>query len=189
MPRRAPWLCGGLCGVLLLWGTAPGRVWGDVVHLSDGKMLEGIITQESETHVQVQVAWQGHVTLNRGAIVSVTRADEATQQQLLDRWKREFTADHERQEARKAFEVSQRERGLVKHQGEWVTTDELAFHQAQLQLEAAEEARKALEQELEQLKKRVATLEEENAALQEEVRRQKRWWFTRPRIIFQQPDE
>jgi len=99
-------------------------------------------------------------------------APTSRQQQLLDRWKREFTADHERQEARKAFEVSQRERGLVKHQGEWVTTDELAFHQAQLQLEAAEEARKALEQELEQLKKRVATLEEENAALQEEVRRQ-----------------
>jgi len=174
--------------MLLVWCMGS-SVRADLLTLSDGKTLEGIVAQETDTTLNVRVAWQGYVTLNRASVVSIVPSGEAGHQRLLERWKEEFEGDRTRQTERQAFESAQRERGLVKHQGEWITTEELAFHQAQLQLKAAEQLRKDLKQEIQQLKERLGVLEAENAKLQGEVRRRKLWWFTRPRVIIQQSDE
>jgi len=45
----------------------------DVLYLSDGRKVEGIIAKETDAQVQVQVLWQGYVAIPRSTILSVER--------------------------------------------------------------------------------------------------------------------
>jgi len=154
-------MCGGL-----LWLSGQQAARADVLRLSNGQELEGIIVKEIGPAITVQVSWQGYVTLDREAVMSIVRGDEPEHERLLSDWREQFLASQERERQRKALEARQRERGLVKHNGEWLTREELAVLQEQARREA--QARQEREQREEEAN-RLRALEEEIRRLRQQV--------------------
>ena len=168
------------CG-LLLSCSAQGLAWADAVHLSNGRTLQGIVIQETEIRVEVQVAWEGYVFLDRDSIVGIEYSSKEERQQVLAQWHKELLAVQEHERQRLAFERAQRAQGLVQYRGRWVTTQELAaikqeLAQAQRRREE-EEARRQREKEEEAqqeeqtrlLAQQLQALQEEHVQLQEEL--------------------
>ena len=158
----------------------PQVAWGDLLQLSGGRKLEGVIANETESQIKVQVSWQGYVTVDRSSVVSIARAGKEGNQPLLRHWRRDFLADQQREHKRAAFEAAQRAKGLVMYKGSWISQTELASIQAkqkeeqlQKEREAREEAAKqAAEEETKRTERRIQALEEENLRLQRRVTRQ-----------------
>ena len=166
----------GLCGALL-WVSGAEVAWGDLLHLSGGRKLEGVIVKETESQVKIQVSWQGYVSVDRSSVVSIARAGKEENQRLLGQWRRDFLSDQQRERKRIAFEAAQRAKGLVMYKGSWISQTELASIQAKQkeeevrkEREAREEAAKrSAEEETRRTERRIQALEEENLRLQQQA--------------------
>ena len=168
--------------VLLGWCLCrPSAARADVIYFLGGRMMEGIVVQETAAQIKVQVAWQGYVTLDRDSVVSILRADERERQRLLTEWRKEFLADQQRERERVAYEEAQRPRGLVEHQGRWVTPAELATlkkeqarkEREQREAKAKQEEEAQREAEAREATQRLQALQEENLRLRELVVQQR----------------
>ena len=109
---------------LFLGGCLPPTVWADVVHLTDGRKVEGIVVGETDSGLRVQVTWQGFVTLDREDVLSAVRSSDQENSHRLRQWRKEFLEDQARQRKRDSFEAFQKRRGLVPYEGEWVSPEE-----------------------------------------------------------------
>ena len=166
----------GCCCAFLWMGTAQ-TAWGDLLSLSEGRKLEGVIAKETESQIRVQVSWQGYVTVDRSSVVSVTRGDKKDNERLLGQWRRDFLVDQKRERKRATFEAAQRAKGLVMYKGSWISQAELASiqakqkeEQARKEREAREEAAKrSAEEEARRTERRIQALEEENLRLQRQA--------------------
>jgi hypothetical protein len=152
--------------------------WADALHLANHETLEGIIVWETDARIKVQIAWTGYVTLERVVAVEIVRGSADEHERLLVRWHEEFLSSQARERERRAFDTAQREQGLVKYRGQWVTPEELAFIREEVAREAARwqrqrRERKQLEEELNRLAQRLQALEEENQRLRNEASRQR----------------
>ena len=166
-----------LFAAVLLGLSAQSRVWADVLTLANTQTIEGLIVEENESHIKVQVAWQSYVTIDRQAVVSIAQGDAHEHDQLLARWQEEFQADQQRERAQRNLEAAQRARGLVKYRGEWIKLEELITVQARKQEQQAQQERQQLEDQLSQLAQQVRALSEENQRLRQEL------FFARQQVV------
>ena len=166
-----------LVAAVLLGLGAQSRVRADVLTLANKQTIEGLVVQEDESHIKVQIAWQSYLTINRQAVVSMHRGDARERQQLLARWQEEFQADQQHERAQRDVDVSQRARGLVKYRGEWIKPEELIEIQARKQEQQARQERQQFEEQLTQLAQQVRALSEENHRLRQEL------FFARQQVV------
>lgn len=185
--------------ILMLLLSLAGPVLADEIRLTNGQVLEGIVIREDEAQLVVQIAAEGHIVLDRSSIAALDTSSDADRQALLERWREEQDAFKAQEARERAFEDSQRAKGLSLYRGDWVTKDELdsikagakSLDEERHKREAAEqdaqretEARKKLEGELTSLTDRLARMQEEQARLQQEInslryvlaRRRSRQW-------------
>jgi hypothetical protein len=142
----------------------------DVIMLTNGQTLEGVITHEAGSQVRVQIAWTGYVTLTRDAIVQITRHEYAKNHAMLARWKEEHLASLERDAERQDEEQAPRKERWIRFEGQWLRPEELAMIQdsrAQKEQDRQEETRR--KNEIESLTNRIEALEEENQRLREDL--------------------
>jgi len=166
-----------LLGCAIATGASSARA--DVVTLPGGR-LRGIIVNETDEHLQVQIAWGGFVTLDKAAVGRVAREDERVHDELRAKWHEHYQAAKERERRRRQLEESQAEQGLVQHRGRWISRDDLALteqaeHEARERRDTEREWREQLEQERaerERISTRLQALEEENASLRVRARSQ-----------------
>lgn len=173
-----------LAGAVILLLAGDEVVWADRVHLTNGQLLEGVVLREGDSQVVVQVAWEGHIVLDRSSVARVEASSDADRKVLLARWREEHEAFKERDEREREFEQRQIALGLVLYRGQWVTKEELdgirneakAAADERREREAAEkelkreaDARKKAEQELGTLTERLKGLQEEQLRLQQEI--------------------
>lgn len=171
-------------GLMLLWLPGEFSAWADQVHLTNGQTIEGIVAREADSQVVLQVAWEGYVVLDRPSIAAIDAANDKQRKQLLGQWHEEYLAFQERDRKNKAFEARQLARGLVLHQGQWVTPEELTAMKAQAKaaeeehrkrqeaeerLRNEQQERKAREEELQALTERIRTMQLEQLRLQQEI--------------------
>jgi hypothetical protein len=172
---------------VLLWMSAQQAAWGDVLYLSSGRRVEGVVVDETPSHITVQVSWKGYVTFDRQALARVVRGDDQIRERLLSAWRREFLEDQQREHKRRAFEAAQRARGLVRYKGEWITREELAFvREEQRRRERQrreEEAQRAAEEEAKRVAQRLQALEEEHRRLQQQLLVRQRLWVVPESVI------
>lgn len=184
------------CVVVMACWLLPAVAWADRLHLTNGRVLEGVVVRETPSQVVVQVAWEGYVFLDREAIATIEAADEPARQHLLAQWQQEFRQAQEREQQRQEFEAAQRAKGLVEYQGRWVTPQEVAAikeeqveaqrrrkeEQERQRAEAEAQARQA---EIQELIEQLHTLQVEQARLQEELAHQRLWLRHVPVLINQ----
>jgi len=169
-------------GACLAW-SAPAQA--DIVHLSNGQRVEGIVVSESPSGVRIQMDVQGYMTVSREFVNEIVREDAAVNDARLERWRAEHEEARIRQEARDAFEAEQRAKGLVKYQGDWITPDALGAIRD-------EESRKELarlERQLEELTDRLEALETENQALRHDLEQRPIFVFPQTELIRRSHDE
>ncbi len=151
---------------LLGIGACP-PAWGDTLTLTNGQTLEGIIVQETPTHVRLQVALQGYVDIERQTVTGLARSDAADHGRLQAQWREEFRHGQTQADAARRFEAAQQAKGLVLYQGQWITPEVFATLQQQ------EHVRLAVQQELtekvRQLAVQVQQLQQENAQLRDQL--------------------
>ncbi len=172
------------CALLLAPDAAPA----DQVHLANARTIEGIVIRETDDEVVIQVAWEGHVVLDRETVLEVERSSDEERSELLAGWREEHEAFKQREERERAFEEGQRAKGLILYRGEWITRQELAAASAQaaaneekrrhaeddLSRREAEQQRKEAElnrreAELTELTQRLRQMQEEQLRLQQEI--------------------
>ena len=175
-----------IAGVGSLLAAVASPAWADVIQLSSGRSLDGVVVEDTTARVRVQVTWQGYISLHPEEVAAIARSEPAQRAQLLEQWRREFDAAKEHAQAREAFEASQRAQGLVQHRGVWISQDELAAireEHARIAREREDVAeRQRREAEARRLTERVAALEEERLRLQHMLAY--RWaLFTQPAVI------
>ncbi len=166
MRRRIAPISLGLLACLCL---APVAASADVVQFAAGRELEGIVVSESPSQLQIRIAWQGYLTVDKKWVVSIVRSDEQSRRRLLDQWRQEFVDDQQREQQRRAFEAAQHDKGLVHYLGQWITRDELAAITAYHQAQTVSDERRRQSQEIERLTQRITALEEENQRLQQQL--------------------
>lgn len=156
-----------LIAVVLAWIITQPPAWADVLHLSNRHTLEGIIVRETASHVKVRIAWTGYVTIDREAIVEIVREDDKVHKHRLAQWREEHLLLQQRERERRAFEAAQRERGLVRYQGQWIAQEESGL----IKEEGAQKEQELQEEQLQLLTQRIQALEEENRRLRGELDR------------------
>lgn len=72
----------------------------DMVTLTNGQQLEGIITQEAERQIELQVAWQSTLAFDRSEVATITRSSEWDNRRLQGRWREEGAEAQRRERAR-----------------------------------------------------------------------------------------
>lgn len=179
-------------------------VWADQVHLANGQALEGLVLRQTDAQVVVQVAWEGHIVLDRASVTRVEASTDAERKALMTRWQVEHEAFKERDERQREFEQRQIAQGLVQYRGQWVTKEELDAirseakaaaderrerAEAERELKREADARKRAEQELTTATERLRGLQEEQLRLQQEISSlklllaQTRFVTTSPRFV------
>jgi hypothetical protein len=168
--------------VLALSGGQPASA--DQVHLANGQALEGLVLRQTDSQVVVQVAWEGHIVLDRASVASIEPSTDAERKALMTRWQLENEAYQKRDQRQREFEDQQIAAGLVQYRGQWVTREELEGIRNQAKAAADErrerelaekelkreaEARKRAEQELTSASERLRALQEEQVRLQQEI--------------------
>lgn len=174
MPRYAPWLVGLLVGLGM-----PMTAWADRVHLSNGRVVEGIIVEETASRMKVQMAWAGYIWIHPEQIVSIEPGTEVSHRELLARWETEYEGAQERERVREAFEQAQLAKGLVRYRGRWLTREEFVRIE---DARALEEKLRLREDEARRAAERLEAVQRENQRLQQELTRE-RYRLRQPLIV------
>jgi hypothetical protein len=184
----------------LAYGFVQSPTWADQVHLSNGRTIDGVVIRESASQVVLQVAWEGHVVLDRTTVTGIERSTDAQREELLAAWRREHEAFQERERREREFEAEQLAKGLVFHRGEWITREELAVikertledaqrRRDEAELKRREDEQRQRAQELQRREEELTTLTQRLRAMQEEQLRLQqeiialRSWLARPHLV------
>lgn len=108
--------------VILLFAT--GEVYADRIFLKNGSKVSGIITNETEKTIEITMNVGAKVTFSRDDIQSIERDSEETHARMKEAWKIEKAKAEVQEITKGTFEEDQINKGLVKHEGRWVTPEE-----------------------------------------------------------------
>jgi hypothetical protein len=131
----------------------------DSISLANLQTIDGIIVEESDSAVKLQIDLESFITFNRSSVISVKRTDEADHEKKLSGWRQDRKDSEERDRSRLEFEAEQYAKGFVKHEGQWIT---------QAELERSDDF-KRLEDRLDELQNQIRSLTEENRRLQQDL--------------------
>lgn len=95
----------------------------DVIYLKSGAKIEGIIEDETEEGVTAAIKI-GSVTYKREQIESILKSSYEDNMKLKEKWKAEKKQQETEQEQWKRFAAEQEAKGLIFHNGQWITKEE-----------------------------------------------------------------
>lgn len=111
----------------------------DLIHLSNGNTVEGIVLSSATGRIEVQFAAGGSITFHPEEIESIERSDPDRNRDIKTQWAqddKQFQADLK---AKKEYEDAQRAQGLIKFEGEWLTKEEVDARLEQDKLEVEQQ--------------------------------------------------
>lgn len=115
-----------ICWVVLASFLAP-VVKADIVTLSDGKDVVGVILDASTRRLRLQVSADGTMTLPTETISAIKRQTPKQNAALRTRWLLEDTRRRAAEEAQRRYVAAQRAKGLEFYSGKWMTPEEADF--------------------------------------------------------------
>jgi hypothetical protein len=141
----------------------------DLIELSSGQVLEGIVTHQTDRQVKIRVASHGFITIDRSAVESIVETDSADHQRLLEQWRQEALEVRQRAADEAEADAAQRKKGLAKYRRIWMTPADRAEAQEKESAARLERLRAQRSGEIEQLERRIEALEDENTYLRRQL--------------------
>ncbi len=99
-------------------------VGADIVCLNNGNIIEGIVVEETDAVLQLEVFLNARISFARQDIAYVKTWDQDKNQALREKWIKDREAREKAELTRQVFEAEQKAKGLVKYRGEWVSEGE-----------------------------------------------------------------
>jgi len=99
-------------------------VFADTVHLKNGNKISGIITKENETSIEIKINIGATVSFSKEDIGRIERDSDAEHTKIQDSWEDERSSKKVEAIEEEAFIEQQKQKGLIEHEGEWVTPEE-----------------------------------------------------------------
>ena len=100
------------------------EVEADIVCLNNGNIIDGIIVLDTEKVLQLEVFLGAKITFAKQDIAYVKKWDEEKNEGLRDRWVEDRKEREKAELLRQEFEAKQKEEGLVKYKGKWISESE-----------------------------------------------------------------
>lgn len=107
-------------GVLLVTGGWLSTAAADVICLKNENIIEGIILQETDEGIELEVFPESKITFSKEDVAFVKRWEEEKNLTLRKKWLDDQKEREEAERARQEFEREQRAKGLVKYGGKWI---------------------------------------------------------------------
>jgi len=99
-------------------------LFADAVILKNGNKVEGVVTKETETSIEIQINVGAKVTFSKDDVERVERDAGEKNTKLQESWKTEKAKAEVDDITKNTFEEDQAARGLVKYEGRWITPEE-----------------------------------------------------------------
>ncbi len=115
-----------LVSLLMVLGIMwwPCKAGADIVCLKNGNIIEGVVVEETDNLLQLEVFLNAKITFTKQDIAYVKKWDERKNQALREKWLKDKQDREKAEISRQEFESEQRARGLVKYRGEWIPETE-----------------------------------------------------------------
>lgn len=108
---------------LLLLLLAP-AAHADLVQLVDGKTMSGIVTRKTDAELDLQVDEEGTVTIASDTVKSVDLQSAKENKELKAKWRADRLKQQATEDEQRRYAESQRAKGLVLYEDEWMTPEE-----------------------------------------------------------------
>lgn len=109
--------------VILFLIIMQGRLFADLIYLKSGAKIEGIIEKETDKAVTISIKIGG-VTYPKTQIESIFKASDEENAKIKEKWKAQKELKETEREQWKKFATEQEAKGLIYHNGKWITKDE-----------------------------------------------------------------
>ncbi|MFH1779002.1 MAG: hypothetical protein ABH847_03110, partial [Candidatus Omnitrophota bacterium] len=109
--------------VILFLIIMQSRLFADLIYLKSGAKMEGIIEKETDKAVTISIKI-GSVTYPKTQIESISKASDEENIKLKEKWKAQKEQQEMEREQWKKFATEQEAKGLIYHNGKWITKDE-----------------------------------------------------------------
>jgi len=96
----------------------------DIVCLTNGNKIEGIVIEETDKMVKVEVFLGAKITFSKSEVAYVKVWDDEENVGLQQKWLGDKEEKRKAELERQRFEAEQREKGLVKYRGKWLEESE-----------------------------------------------------------------
>ena len=96
----------------------------DTIRLENGNTIEGLIIQDTDKILEMEVFLGAKITFSKQEIADVQRWDQQKNQALKEKWLKEREHRKKAELKRQEFEAKQRAKGLVKYKGKWIAKAE-----------------------------------------------------------------
>lgn len=96
----------------------------DTIYLKNGNKVSGIIVRENEDSVEVKINVGAIVTFSKQDIERIEKSAERSRAKMEDVWKAKKAKRKVTQVEKDDYIKEQIEKGLIEHDGEWITSDE-----------------------------------------------------------------
>jgi len=110
-----------IVSAIICWSSLAGA---DLVCLTNGNIIEGIVVRETDGILEMEVFLGAKITFAKADVAYVKTWGEEENQALREKWLRDREERKKAELARQEFETKQREKGLVKYQGDWISETE-----------------------------------------------------------------
>ena len=115
-----------ICMVLFLTKEA----FSDTLYLKNGNKISGIITNENEDSVEVEINIGARITFSREDIEKIEKENDIEDSKIKDAWKLEKAEREAHKDREDSFVKEQKKKGLVEYRGKWITPEEKEKSQA-----------------------------------------------------------
>ena len=109
--------------VILFLIVMQGMLFADLIYLKSGAKIEGIIEKETNEAVTIFIKI-GSVTYSKTQIESISKSSDEENMKIKEKWKVQKEQRETEHERWKKFVTEQEAKGLLYHNGKWITRDE-----------------------------------------------------------------
>ncbi len=113
-----------LLAILVVIISPADVAFADIICLNNGNIIEGIIAQDTEKSLEVEVFLNARITFAKRDIAYVKEGTEKENQALRKKWLEDKKEREEAERIRQEFEAQQQAKGLVKYQDKWISESE-----------------------------------------------------------------
>ena len=96
----------------------------DLICLKNANVLEGVIVKETDSALELEVFLGAKITFNKQDIAYIEKWSKEENLALVEKWLEDREERKEAELARQEFESQQKEKGLVKYKGKWISKPE-----------------------------------------------------------------
>jgi hypothetical protein len=96
----------------------------DAIYLKNGNKVKGIVTQETDTSVELKINFGSKVVFSKEDITNIERDSQDEHIKLEEAWSAEKNKLEAREISKNIFEQELLEKGFVKYQDKWVRPEE-----------------------------------------------------------------